>query len=176
MVHNRQVQGPSFRVSVVLPTSPERLYRAFLDAKEHAAFTGAPASITARVGGKLAAFDGHVTGKLVELEPPPSAERPGSAGRILMAWRTKDFPDDAPDSHVEVLFHPASGGTRVTFAHAGLPPGTEERFKKGWKRFYLDPMRSYFHVTLSSESDAEPASAPKQASKPKQAAAKSRRS
>ncbi len=169
MVHNRQVQGPSFRVSVVLPTSPERLYRAFLDAKEHAAFTGAPASITAKVGGKLAAFDGHVTGKLVELE---------ASERIVMSWRTKDFPEEAPDSRVEVLFYPASGGTRVTFAQTGLPKGTEERFKKGWKRFYLDPMRSYFHVTSNpnAERESEPASAPKQASKPKQAAAKARRS
>lgn len=157
------MQGPSLRVSVVLPTSPERLYRAFLDAKEHAAFTGAPASITARVGGKFSAFDGHVTGKLVELEPNE---------RIAMTWRTKDFPEDAPDSRVEVFFHPATGGTRVTFAHSGLPPGTEERFKKGWKHFYLAPMRSHFHV---DEHDAEPATPPKQASKPKQAAAKARR-
>jgi len=157
------VQGPSLRVSVVLPTSPERLYRAFLDAKEHAAFTGAPASITARVGGKFSAFDGHVTGKLVELD---------ANERIVMSWRTKDFPEDAPDSRVEVLFHPATGGTRVTFAHAGLPPGSEERFKKGWRRFYLAPMKSHFHV---DEHEAEPATPPKQASKPKQAAAKARR-
>ena len=162
-MHNREVQGPSFRVSVVLPASPERLYRAFLDAKEHAAFTGAPASITARVGGKLSAFEGHVTGKITELEVNE---------RIELSWRTKDFPDDAPDSRVEVLFHPATGGTRVTFAHAGLPAGTEERVKKGWKRFYLDPMRSHFQV---SEQDPEPATPPKQASKPKQAAAKARR-
>ena len=162
-MHNGWVQGPSLRVSVVLPTSPERLYRAFLDAKEHAAFTGAPASITARVGGKLSAFEGHVTAKLLELEPHE---------RIAMAWRTRDFPEDAPDSIVEVLFHPATGGTRVTFAQEGLPAGTEERFKKGWRRFYLEPMRSYFQVP---EHEVEPATPPKQASKPKQAAAKARR-
>jgi activator of HSP90 ATPase len=162
-VHNGRVPGPSFRVSVVLPTSAERLYRAFLDSKEHAAFTGAPASITARVSGKFSAFEGHVTARILELEPNE---------RIVMDWRTKDFPDDAPDSRLEVLFHPATGGTRVTFAHAGLPPGSEERFRKGWKRFYLGPMRNHFQL---DEQDAEPATPPKQASKPKQAAAKTRR-
>lgn len=147
----------SFRVSVVLPTSAERLYRAFLDSKEHSAFTGAPATVSSK---KLSAFEGHVTARVLELEPHE---------RIAMAWRTKDFPDDAPDSRVEVLFHPATGGTRVTIAHEGLPAGSEERFMKGWKRFYLDPMKSYFRA----ENTREPESSPKRASSPKQAAAKS---
>lgn len=150
----------SFRVSVVLPTSAERLYRSFLDAKEHAAFTGAPAAITARTGGKFSAFDGHVTGKLTELE---------AHARIAMSWRTKDFPDDAPDSRVEVLFHPATGGTRVTIAHEGLPAGSEERFITGWRRFYLEPMKTYFRA----QNQPEPESVPKRSSAPKQAAAKS---
>ena len=147
----------SFRVSVVLPTSAERLYRAFLDSKEHTAFTGAPATVSAK---KLSAFDGHVTAKIVELDPN---------ARIAMSWRTKDFPDEAPDSRVEVLFHPATGGTRVTIAHEQLPAGSEERFMKGWRRFYLDPMKSYFRA----ENAKEPESVPKRASAPKQAAAKS---
>ena len=131
-MHNREVQGPSFRVSVVLPASPERLYRAFLDAKEHAAFTGAPASITARVGGKLSAFEGHVTGKITELEVNE---------RIELSWRTKDFPDDAPDSRVEVLFHPATGGTpsrvddAINSMMRGGPLGREDErdwIRRGW--------------------------------------------
>lgn len=148
-------------MSVVLPTSAERLYRAFLDAREHAAFTGAPAAITARTGGKFSAFDGHVTGKLLELD---------AHQRIAMTWRTKDFPEEAPDSRVEILFHPATGGTRVTIAHEGLPAGSEERFMKGWRRFYLDPMRKHFRA----EDAPEPEQAPKRVSAPKQAAAKTR--
>lgn len=144
---------------MVLPTSAERLYRAFLDAKEHAAFTGQPATVTARVGGKLSAYDGYVTGKLVELE---------AHARIAMTWRTKDFPEDAPDSRVELLFHPATGGTRLTIVHDGLPAGSEDRFMKGWKRFYLEPMRAHFRA----ENAPEPESIPKRTSAPKQAAAK----
>lgn len=146
-------------MSVVLPTSAERLYKAFLDSKEHTAFTAVAAAITPRTGGKFSAYDGHVTGKLVELEPHE---------RIAMSWRTKDFPDDAPDSRVEVLFHPATGGTRVTIVHEGLPAGSEERFMKGWRRFYLDRMRAYFRA----ENAPEPESVPGRASSPKQAAAK----
>lgn len=148
-------------MSVVLPTSAERLYRAFLDAKEHAAFTGAPAAITARTGGKFSAFDGHVTGKLTELD---------AHERIAMSWRTKDFPEDAPDSKVEVLFHPATGGTRVTVVHEELPAGSEDRFMKGWRRFYFDKMRAHFRA----EDQPELESVPKRASAPRQAAAKTR--
>lgn len=139
----------SLRLSVVLPASAERLYKAWLDPKEHAAFTGAAASGTAKTGGKYTAWDGYITGKYVELEPP-SAESPHAA-RIVAAWRTADFGEHDPDSRLEVLFHPASGGTRVTVVHSELPPGDGDRYKGGWEKFYFEPMRSFFRAASESK-------------------------
>lgn len=130
------------RVSFVLPVSAERLYNAWLDPKEHGAFTGGGAATsTPKVSGKWSAFDGYAHGKYLELVP---------AEKIVMSWHAEDFPEGSPDSQVEVLFQPASGGTRVTILHADLPPGTEERFRKGWRRFYEATMRDYFHVDASA--------------------------
>lgn len=154
----------SIRASIVLPASAARLYRAWLDAKEHSAFTGGAATITARVGGKHTAWDGYVTGKLVELVPHE---------RIVMTWRTSDFPEGEPDSRVEVLFHPASGGTRVTVVHTDVPPGQGERYEAGWQRYYFEPMRAYFRADATpTKPPAE--SAPRRPSTPA-AAAKPRR-
>ena len=131
------MNSPSVRVSFVLPVSAERLYRAWLDPKEHAAFTGgAGATSQPKVGGGWTAFDGYASGTYVELTEP---------SKIAMSWRAEDFPEGADDSHVEVLFQPASGGTRVTILHAGLPVGHEEHFRKGWSQFYEAPMRAHFH-------------------------------
>lgn len=41
----RHVMAAGFRISVNLPVSPERLFTAWLDNKEHSAFTGSPAEI-----------------------------------------------------------------------------------------------------------------------------------
>lgn len=126
------------RVSFVLPVSADRLFHAWLDANEHGAFTGGGAATSVpKVGGKWSAFDGYAHGKYLELAAPE---------KIVMSWHAEDFPAGAPDSQVEVLFQAASGGTRVTILHGDLPPGSEERFRKGWRRFYEAKMRAYFHV------------------------------
>ncbi|MGZ3423729.1 MAG: SRPBCC domain-containing protein [Polyangiales bacterium] len=134
----------SIRASIVLPASKERLYEAFLDPKEHAAFTGSPATGSAKTGSKFTAWDGYITGKHLELHPHD---------RIVQAWRTTDFPEGAPDSRLEISFAPATGGTRVTIAHDGLPAGDGERYLRGWKRFYFTPMRDHFRAD-----ESEPAS------------------
>lgn len=139
----------SLRLSVVLPASAERLYKAWLDPKEHTSFTGAAATGTGKSGGKFTAWDGYITGKYLELEPP-SGDNP-SAARIVAAWRTADFTEDHPDSRLEVLFHPASGGTRVTIAHSELPLGDGERYKGGWEKFYFEPMRAFFRAASESK-------------------------
>lgn len=158
-----RVTTPSVRVSFVLPVSADRLYAAWLDPKEHAAFTGGGAvTSTAKVGGKWTAFDGYASGKYLELASPE---------KIVMTWAAQDFPEGYGESQVEVLFQPASGGTRVTILHADLPPGDEERFRKGWKRYYESTMREYFKVATPAP---PPVAASKRRSKsePKVAAAK----
>ena len=45
-------------LAVDLPASPARLYRMYLDPKQHAAFTGLPVTIAARVGAPFKALLG----------------------------------------------------------------------------------------------------------------------
>ena len=49
-------------IAAVLPMSPSRLYSMYLNPKQHAAFTGAPVKIAARVGAPFAAFGGGTFG------------------------------------------------------------------------------------------------------------------
>lgn len=125
----------SIRLSVVLPASAQRIYRAWLDAREHAAFTGGKATSSSKVGGRFTAWDGYIEGKNLELKP----ER-----RIVQAWRTSEFPEDSPDSRLEVVLDPASGGTRLTLVHSDIPPGQGERYRSGWVKHYFEPMKAYF--------------------------------
>lgn len=124
----------SLEVSTVIPASPKRVYEAWLSSEEHSAFTGDEASVDAVVGGKHAAWGDYIQGTIVGLEP---------YRRIVQTWRTTDFPDDAPDSRLEVLLEGVEGGTKVTLSHTGIPDGQAKDYEQGWRDFYFEPMKEY---------------------------------
>lgn len=125
----------SLKISRRFPVTPRALYEAWLDSAAHSAFTGSPAVIAAAVGGAYSAWDGYIEGVTLELEP---------YRRIVQSWRTGDFPDDAPDSRLEVLFEEAPGGTKLTLIHTGIPRGQAARYRQGWRDYYFTPMEDYF--------------------------------
>lgn len=128
------MDSESFRISTVMAGLPAQLYAAWLDPERHSEMTGATAEVERGVGGRFTAWDGYIRGKTIELEP----ER-----RIVQHWRTSEFPDDAPDSRLEVLFSPEAGGTRVSLAHSGLPAGQGDLYRSGWEEFYFQPMKRW---------------------------------
>ena len=125
----------SIQVSVFLPVSSERLYKAWLDSEEHTAFTGAAATVDPTVGGGFAAWDGYIEGATLILQPHR---------RIVQRWRTSDFPPGAPDSRLEVLLEPTQGGATITLVHTHIPDGQGQQYEQGWLEFYFEPMKRYF--------------------------------
>jgi uncharacterized protein YndB with AHSA1/START domain len=123
------------RMSTILPVEPQRVYQAWLDGREHAAFTGSAAEVDARVGGRFTAWDGYIEGSNLELEP---------GRRIVQSWRTTEFPEASPDSRLEVLLEEVPEGTRLTLSHGEIPDGQAEGYRQGWEDYYFSPMREYF--------------------------------
>ena len=93
--------------------------------------TGNPA----HVGGKFKAWDGYIFGSTLELEPDQ---------RIVQAWRTSEFPDNAPDSRLEILLEKVTEGTKVTLIHNDMPEDQIDSYRQGWEDFYFKPMKEYF--------------------------------
>jgi uncharacterized protein YndB with AHSA1/START domain len=129
------MKSQSYTVSAVLPTTPEAIYKAWMSGAEHAAMTGGAARVSARVGGKYTAWDDYINGKTMKLEP---------FKRIVQTWRTTEFPEDAPDSLLEITLKKEKSGTRITLTHTDIPPGQGAGYKKGWIDFYFKPMKEYF--------------------------------
>ena len=125
----------AIKLSVTLPATPKRVYDAWLNSKEHTAFTGGEATIDPTVGGKFSAHDGYIQGTTLELEPH---------SRIVQTWRSTDFPDASEESLLEVLLTETRGGTRLTLVHTNIPEGQGEEYEQGWQEFYFEPMRRYF--------------------------------
>jgi len=125
----------SFTVSTTLPASPEAIYNAWLSSEGHTAMTGSPAEVNAEIGGTFKAWDGYIWGKTLEMNPP---------NRIVQAWRTGEFPEDSPDSRVEIRLEGSSDGVKITLSHSNIPEGQADNYKQGWEDFYFTPMRKYF--------------------------------
>jgi activator of HSP90 ATPase len=124
-----------FTMSAVIPATASEIYSAWMSSDGHTAMTGSPANVDGKVGGKFTAWDGYIFGSTLELEPDQ---------RIVQAWRTSEFPDDALDSHLEILFEEVAAGTEVTLTHSDMPEDQVHSYRQGWEDFYFKPMKEYF--------------------------------
>ena len=124
-----------FTLKAHIPAKPSEVYKAWMSAKGHSAMTGSPAKVEGKVGGRFTAWDGYIFGTTLELSPNK---------RIIQAWRTTEFPDDAPDSRVEILLEEVDGGTKLTLSHSNMPEDQVDDYRQGWEDFYFKPMREYF--------------------------------
>jgi uncharacterized protein YndB with AHSA1/START domain len=128
----------SIRLTAIIPATPDVVYAAWIDGKGHSNFTGDTATSEPRVGGKHSAWSGYISGKYLELVP---------AKKVVQSWRTSEFPSDAKDSRLEVLFEEAGAGkheTKLTLIHTEIPSGQGAQYKDGWGEHYFEPMREYF--------------------------------
>lgn len=127
----------SFQLEMVVAAEPQRVFSAWLDAKEHAAFTGGgEAVVEPWTGGRFISWDGYIHGILLGVD---TQQR-----RIVQTWRTSEFPAEARDSRLTVEFAEVRGGTRVLIRHGDLPAAQMRKYEKGWLEHYLKPLARYF--------------------------------
>jgi hypothetical protein len=59
-------------------------------------------------------------------------------------WRTSEFPEDHPDSRLELELRPEAGNkTRLRLTHTGVPRSQAKSYEKGWVEHYWTPLRGY---------------------------------
>ncbi|HCM29094.1 MAG TPA: hypothetical protein DIC34_21585 [Treponema sp.] len=125
----------SFELMATFDVPAMTVYRAWLDGASHSAMTGAPAESDPVAGGRFSAWDGYISGIHRELVP---------GKKIVQAWRTTEFPADAPDSVVEILLEEEGHGTKLILRHSSIPDGQGEEYRQGWVDYYFSPMKEYF--------------------------------
>ncbi|HEY6907259.1 MAG TPA: SRPBCC domain-containing protein [Ignavibacteriaceae bacterium] len=125
----------SIKLSKSFKVKPKVIYSAWLNSKEHSKMTGSKAKVNQKVNSAFSAWDGYITGKTTELE---------SNRKIVQHWRTTEFPEDAPDSILEIQLEETPTGTKLKMNHKNIPEGQGENYKKGWMDFYFKPMEDYF--------------------------------
>jgi activator of HSP90 ATPase len=122
----------TIRQSVTFKATPHQVYEALMDSRKHTKFTGDAASVSRKVGGKITAYGGYITGKNVELVQDV---------KIVQTWHAADWPE-GHESKVTFSLKPVEGGTRLAFTHTGVPDDQVESIKQGWIEHYWTPMKA----------------------------------
>jgi len=123
----------SIEQTVTFEATPEQVYEALMDSRQHAAFTGAPARISREVGGPVACHDGVISAVNVELVKNT---------RIVQAWRPKMWPEGVY-SIATFSLAPEGGKTKLTFTQHGVPDDAAAHIETGWHERYWKPLRDY---------------------------------
>lgn len=88
------------------------------------------ARISGEPGGAFALFGGHISGRMIELDPDR---------RVVQAWRAADWPEGVYSiARFELL--DSGAGTRLVFDHTGFPKGQADHLAAGWKVNYWEPL------------------------------------
>jgi activator of HSP90 ATPase len=135
-------KGITIHQSTYIKVDPAQVYQMLLSSAEFSActkksfdmFTASSAKIDPVVGGAFSLFDGHITGRILELLPDQ---------RIVEAWRVVDWPAGVY-SVARFDLSAEGSGTRVIFEHIGFPEGLKEHLSIGWQQHYWDAMMKYF--------------------------------
>jgi activator of HSP90 ATPase len=123
----------SLSQQIEIKADPHRIYSALLDAGQFASFSGAPAQIDARPGGRFTLFGGQIEGCTLELTPDE---------RIVQAWRPADW-EPGLYSNVRFTLKPAGGSTMLTLNHSGFPEGGYDHLGSGWHEHYWEPLKKF---------------------------------
>jgi uncharacterized protein YndB with AHSA1/START domain len=119
---------------ITLPAPPERIYDAYMDSKQHAAFTGGGAAeISKDAGGTFSCHGGVISGRNIELVP---------GKRIVQAWRVGNWPEGVY-SIVKMELVADAGGTKLVLDHAGFPEDQGKHLDQGWHTRYWQPLEKY---------------------------------
>lgn len=120
---------------VFINAKPEEVYEAYLDAKAHSEFTGSKATSVPRVGGRMTAWNGYISGKNLKL----------AKGKIIVQeWKTTEWPRGYSSSKLSLSFKKKGKGTELTMVHSEVPASQSKDYASGWRDYYWKPLQKYF--------------------------------
>ena len=125
----------AFTLTTTVPASAQEIYEAWLDSLAHTEMTGSEAVMSDEVGAEVAAWDGYISGRNLELVP---------GERIVQSWRTTAFDEEHEDSIITLTLEEVEDGTLLTLVHSRVPDGQTSYQEGGWEKHYFEPMIAYF--------------------------------
>jgi predicted ester cyclase/uncharacterized protein YndB with AHSA1/START domain len=117
---------------------PHEVFEVFMDSKQHSEFSGAPAEISRKPGGKFSVFGGKLSGTNLEIEQDR---------KIVQEWRGDGWPA-GHSSKLTLIFSPAFGGrgTQLSLTQTGVPEEQFDGINRGWRDHYWNTIGDYLRA------------------------------
>ena len=131
----------TIQMAASLPAAPDRLFDMYLDPGEHAAFTGSPVTISAVPGSAFRAFNGIISGTILQTV----AKR-----LIVQSWRSPHWGQADLDSTLVLTFLPENDGARIELVQTNVVDADFAGVCHGWEKFYWTPWRAYLSHGLAN--------------------------
>jgi activator of HSP90 ATPase len=122
------------RQTIVLPAPAETLFDMYLDPSKHQAITGASVDIGDEKSANFKAFDGALTGTILEVI---------KSRLIVQSWRSNAFKAEDPDSTLILSFTPKGDEGQIDLIHIDVPDHDYDGVTQGWENYYWAPWRAY---------------------------------
>ena len=115
-------------------TTPKALYELYMNAKKHAMISGAPATVSSKVGGKYSVHGGYITGENLHLVKDKL---------IVQTWRAQGWDENDVDSTFIISLEPKGKDVILQAIHANVPDKHEAGIAKGWIDHYWNPWKQH---------------------------------
>ena len=124
----------TIQIAASLPAPPERLFDMYLDPVQHSGFTGLPVLVSANPGATFSAFDGVITGIILQVVPKRL---------IVQSWRSPYWGPADLDSTLVLTFLPEAEGGRIELTQVNVVDADFAGVSHGWEKYYWTPWRTY---------------------------------
>jgi uncharacterized protein YndB with AHSA1/START domain len=129
------IETGTIKQKVIIDATPEEVYDAYMDSRIHSKFTGSKAVIVPKVGGRITAWDGYITGKNIEL---------ARGKRIVQSWSTTEWPEGYPPSILTITLKKVGDKTELAMVHSKVPKSQMKDYADGWRDYYWNLLQEYF--------------------------------
>ena len=113
----------------------EPVFNAWLNQFQQGAITQALAFITPEINGKIELWNGAVIGRFLQIE---------KYKRLVLTWRTVEFDEQQPDTHLILRFQDTPKGSRFIVQHENIPLDMLNQFRFAWEQVYFPNLKTYF--------------------------------
>lgn len=120
------------------------LFELYTNQTKHIEVTGAPATITDKLGEPFNLYNGFCFGENIELKKNKL---------IIQSWRTDNWPDEADDSIVIIRLIEEGNNTILYLTHADIPEVLAKPLSKGWQEFYWSKWKNYVSIKHTSNNN-----------------------
>ncbi|HUL43716.1 MAG TPA: SRPBCC domain-containing protein [Bacteroidota bacterium] len=111
-----------------------QLYNLYMDPKLHARISGGPVKISEKVGSRMEAHGGYITGKMLQRVKNKL---------IVHTWRGSNWSAQDGDSVFVVSFGRKGRDAVLHMTHANVPDEHAGHLDKGWRDHYWKPWKQY---------------------------------